>query len=65
MVEEKPKRAIRLESIDDEIFKQAFLELKESMEYALSNEFTFAYRCLNEQLESYKPRFNQLSHQSA
>jgi hypothetical protein len=56
------KRRLRLESEDNEVFKQAYLELKDSAIYAKEHFNGFPMHLqLQKQLEKYTPRFNQLS----
>ena len=56
----------RLESPDDAVFKEAFLELKDSYDYTEKNmKGSGPYWCYKLEIERYKGRFNRLSRTSS
>ena len=61
--EEKiPERSIRLESEDDEVFKKAYSELRDSCKYAEENFNGLPFHInLKQELKKYTPRFKQLA----
>jgi len=63
-IEDPKDRLVRIESEDDEIFKQAYLKLKSGVQFAESKfKGLPMHTQLKQRLDEYTPRYEQLTNQ--